>query len=77
VRSRRWLELNVHRTQPKLVDAGTENRNTEDEVLALKDWVEQNAASVLIVPSEIFSVAYADFSPGVLRDSCPCRGSIL
>lgn len=55
MRSRRWLELNVHRTQPKLVDAGTENRNAEDEVLALKDWVEQNAASVLIVPSEIFS----------------------
>jgi hypothetical protein len=34
---------------------GTENRNTEDEVLALKDWAEQNAASVLIVPSEIFA----------------------
>ena len=34
---------------------GTENRNTEDEALALKDWAEQNAASVLIVPSEIFS----------------------
>jgi DUF218 domain len=34
---------------------GTENRNTEDEVLALRDWAEQNAASVLIVPSEIFS----------------------
>jgi hypothetical protein len=34
---------------------GTENRNTEDEVLALKDWAEQNAASVLIVPGEILS----------------------
>jgi DUF218 domain len=34
---------------------GTENRNTEDEVLALKDWAEQNAASVLIVPTEIFA----------------------
>jgi hypothetical protein len=34
---------------------GTENRNTGDEVLALKDWAEQNAASVLIVPSEIFA----------------------
>jgi hypothetical protein len=34
---------------------GTENRNTEDEVLALKDWAEQNAASVIIVPSEIFA----------------------
>ena len=34
---------------------GTENRNTEDEVLALKDWAEHNAASVLIVPSEIFA----------------------
>jgi len=34
---------------------GTENRNTEDEVLALKDWAEQNAATVIIVPSEIFA----------------------
>jgi uncharacterized SAM-binding protein YcdF (DUF218 family) len=34
---------------------GTENRNTEDEVLALKGWAEHNAASVLIVPSEIFA----------------------
>lgn len=34
---------------------GTENRNTEDEALALKDWAEQNAASALIVPSEIFA----------------------
>jgi DUF218 domain len=34
---------------------GMENRNTEDEALALKDWAGQNAASVLIVPSEIFS----------------------
>jgi DUF218 domain len=34
---------------------GMENRSTEDEVLALKEWAEQNAASVLIVPSEIFA----------------------
>jgi hypothetical protein len=34
---------------------GMENRNTEDEALALKDWAGQNAASVLIVPSEIFA----------------------
>jgi hypothetical protein len=34
---------------------GAENRNTEDEARALKDWAEQNAASVLIVPSEIFA----------------------
>ena len=34
---------------------GTENRNAEDEALALKDWARQNAASVLIVPTEIFS----------------------
>jgi hypothetical protein len=34
---------------------GTQNRSTEDEALALKDWAEQNAASVLIVPSEIFA----------------------
>jgi hypothetical protein len=34
---------------------GNENRNTEDEVFALKDWAEQNGASVLIVPSEIFA----------------------
>ena len=34
---------------------GKENKNTEDEVFALKDWAEQNGASVLIVPSEIFA----------------------
>lgn len=34
---------------------GTENRNTEDEARALKRWAEQNAASILIVPSEIFA----------------------
>src|SRR5262249_687872 len=34
---------------------GMENRGTADEVFALKDWAEQNAASVLIVPSEIFA----------------------
>jgi hypothetical protein len=34
---------------------GNENRNTADEARALKSWAEQNAASVLIVPSEIFA----------------------
>jgi DUF218 domain len=34
---------------------GTQIRTTKDEALALKDWAEQNAASVLIVPSEIFA----------------------
>jgi len=32
---------------------GAENRTPTDEVLALKEWAKQNAASVLIVPSEI------------------------
>jgi hypothetical protein len=34
---------------------GTENKNTADEAHALRGWAEQNAASVLIVPSEIFA----------------------
>ncbi len=34
---------------------GTENRNTADEARALKNWVEQNPVSVLIIPSEIFA----------------------
>src|SRR5262249_41096738 len=34
---------------------GTENRDTEDEARALKNWAQQNAVSVLIVPTELFS----------------------
>jgi hypothetical protein len=34
---------------------GIKNRNTQDEALALKNWAAQNAASVLIVPTEILS----------------------
>src|SRR5262249_42759200 len=33
---------------------GTANKSTMDEALALKDWAEQNGASVFIVPAEIF-----------------------
>jgi DUF218 domain len=47
------LELGVPDTAIEMF--GTENRNTEDEVLALKDWAEHNAALVLIVPSEILA----------------------
>ena len=53
---------------------GNENRNTEDEVFALKDWAEQNGASVLIVPSEIFTAARsARFSTTSFRG--PASGS--
>ena len=34
---------------------GAESSNTEDEARALKDWARQNAASVLVIPTEIFS----------------------
>src|SRR6476469_3034859 len=34
---------------------GTNNSNTLDEARALKTWAGQNAAAVLIVPTEIFS----------------------
>jgi hypothetical protein len=34
---------------------GMENSNTEKEARALKDWTEQNVASVLIIPSDIFA----------------------
>jgi hypothetical protein len=33
---------------------GTANKSTMDEAVALKDWAEQNGASVFIVPAEIF-----------------------
>jgi uncharacterized SAM-binding protein YcdF (DUF218 family) len=33
---------------------GTANTNTRDEAVALREWPKQNAASVFIVPSEIF-----------------------
>ena len=33
---------------------GTANRNTRDEAVALREWAERNAASVFIIPSEIF-----------------------
>jgi hypothetical protein len=34
---------------------GIANTNTRDEAVALKQWAERNAASVFIIPSEIFS----------------------
>ncbi len=34
---------------------GTENRNTDDEARALKDWAKHNTVSALIVPSEVFA----------------------
>jgi hypothetical protein len=34
---------------------GTASKNTRDEAVALKEWAERNAASVIIIPSGIFS----------------------
>jgi uncharacterized SAM-binding protein YcdF (DUF218 family) len=34
---------------------GTANKNTRDEVVALREWTKRNAASAFIIPSEIFS----------------------
>jgi uncharacterized SAM-binding protein YcdF (DUF218 family) len=34
---------------------GTAITNTRDEAVALREWAERNAASVFIIPSEIFS----------------------
>jgi hypothetical protein len=34
---------------------GTANKNTSDEAVALREWSERNAASVFIIPTEIFS----------------------
>jgi hypothetical protein len=34
---------------------GTANKTTRDEAIALKEWAERNAASVFIIPSEVFS----------------------
>jgi hypothetical protein len=33
---------------------GTANTNTRDEAVALREWTKENAASVFIIPSEIF-----------------------
>lgn len=33
---------------------GTANTNTRDEAVALREWAKKNAASVVIVPTEIF-----------------------
>jgi uncharacterized SAM-binding protein YcdF (DUF218 family) len=33
---------------------GTASRNTRDEAVALRQWADRNAASVFIIPSEIF-----------------------
>ena len=33
---------------------GTANKNTRDEAVALREWAERNAASVFIIPTEIF-----------------------
>jgi uncharacterized SAM-binding protein YcdF (DUF218 family) len=34
---------------------GTASKNTRDEAVALREWAERNAASVFIIPTEIFS----------------------
>ena len=34
---------------------GAASKNTRDEAVALREWAERNAASVFIIPSEIFS----------------------
>lgn len=34
---------------------GDANKNTREEAIALKSWADQNAVSVLIIPTEIFS----------------------
>jgi uncharacterized SAM-binding protein YcdF (DUF218 family) len=33
---------------------GTASKNTRDEAVALREWAERNAASVFIIPTEIF-----------------------
>jgi len=33
---------------------GTTNKNTRDEAVALREWSERNAASMFIIPTEIF-----------------------
>jgi uncharacterized SAM-binding protein YcdF (DUF218 family) len=33
---------------------GTANKNTKDEAVALREWAERNAASLFIIPTEIF-----------------------
>jgi uncharacterized SAM-binding protein YcdF (DUF218 family) len=47
------LELGVPPTA--IENFGAANRNTRDEAIALREWAKQNAASVFIIPSEIFS----------------------
>jgi uncharacterized SAM-binding protein YcdF (DUF218 family) len=34
---------------------GTTSKNTRDEAVALREWADRNAASVFIIPSEIFN----------------------
>jgi uncharacterized SAM-binding protein YcdF (DUF218 family) len=34
---------------------GTANKNTREEAVALREWAERNAASALVIPTEIFS----------------------
>jgi len=46
------LKLGVPDTSIELF--GTKNNSTEDEARALKVWAEQNAVSVLIIPTEPF-----------------------
>lgn len=40
---------------------GTANRNTQDEAVALREWVKQNSASAFIIPTEIFSARRVQF----------------
>ena len=40
---------------------GAANRNTQDEAVALREWVKQNGVSAFIIPTEIFSARRVQF----------------
>ena len=58
---------------------GKANTNTREEAVALKEWAEQNAASVFIIPSRIVHgpSSAMDFSSGVFWPACYHRGSAV
>jgi hypothetical protein len=47
--------LNLGVPSSAIENFGTANRNTKEEAVALREWAKRNAASVFIVPTEIFS----------------------
>jgi hypothetical protein len=56
---------------------GRANKNTKDEAVALREWTEPHAASIVIIPTEVFAARrvrwtfHREFAGGATRIEVP------